>query len=255
MKISIVTVTRNDGQCLERALQSVGMQIYPDVEHIVVDGNDAPEAVRKSTSRVKTVEDLKVLRHEPHGVYEALNFGFANATGDVIGLVHGNDALASARSLQYVADAFEVDPKLDFIYGDMLYVHKNYAPFRVYHADNFDPRQLLGGMAPPHPTMFMRREVFERVGDYALDLPNAADFEMWIRLFNDRTLHYRYVPKVLANMTTGGRSARLSARLFTNNAEKIKALRRNNLPANYFRLLQKYVLILRDIIFSPNHND
>lgn len=249
MKISVITVTMEGGDVLDRALRSVHNQTYSDIEHIVV----APDAAAIADVTARYPE-VRVIERQPRGVYDALNCGIHNSTGEVFGFVHGNDALSSSHVIKRVAQTFEEDPELDFVYGDMRYVHPGtYKYVRIYHASRFEPRQILGGMCPPHPTLYLRREAAERIGDYSLDYPTAGDYEMWIRLFKDKSLKSKYLRMVMVNMTTGGLSTRLRARLFDNNFQKLKALRRNGLPANPLRLLQKYYMVLRDHLFDPRH--
>lgn len=243
LKVSIVTVTYNEAMVLPYALDSVRRQTYNNIEHIVVNGNstDNTEEV------VRGYDKVTLYNREPQGVYDALNYGLSKCTGDIVGFVHGNDSMASDNVVQKVVDAFAEDPELDFVYGDLQYVAPvSHRRGRIYHADRFVPKQLLGGMAPPHPTLYMRRRTAERVGPYSTEYRNAADFEMWIRLFKDKELKYRYLPELLAEMTTGGRSTRWRARLFYNNIEKLRALHRNHLPANPIRLAMKYVYVVRD---------
>lgn len=243
LKVSIVTVTYNEADVLPFALDSVKGQTYGNIEHIVVNGNstDHTEAV------VAKYPNIKLFNLEPRGVYDALNFGLSQCTGDIVGFVHGNDAIASDNVIALIAKEFADDPELDFVYGDMQYIApKTHRRGRIYHADRFVPSQLLGGMAPPHPTLYMRRSAFERVGQYNTQFRNAADFEMWIRLFSDKSLKNKYIPELIAEMTTGGRSTRWRARLFYNNIEKLRALRLNHLPANPIRLAMKYVYVMRD---------
>lgn len=243
LTVSIVTVTYNEADVLAFALDSVWRQTYRHIEHIVVNGNSTDH----TEDVVAKYPNIKLLRREPRGVYDALNFGLSHCTGDIVGCVHGNDALASDNVISLIAKQFAKDPELDFVYGDMQYIApKTHRRGRIYHADRFVPTQLLGGMAPPHPTLYIRRSVAQRIGLYNTDFRNAADFEMWIRLFKDKSLKYKYIPELIAEMTTGGRSTRWRARLFYNNIEKLRALRLNNLPANPIRLAMKYVYVVRD---------
>lgn len=251
MKISIVTVTRNEAKELRHALESVRNQHYADIEHIVVDGQSTDDTVEV----VREFPSVRLVSREPAGVYDALNYGMEISTGDIFGFVHGNDAMPAVPVLETVRKVFEEDPDLDFIYGDMRYVRPStHRHVRIYYAGRFVPRQLLGGMAPPHPTLYMRREVFDRIGPYRLDLPCAADFDMWIRLFGDKSLKSRYIPMIMAEMSTGGRSTAFNARLIYNNIEKLTALHRNGLPANPLRLCQKYLIVLRDFLFGPKYD-
>lgn len=250
MKISIVTATLNEADALRRALQSVADQHYPELEHIVIDGmsTDGTREVVGEFPGVKFVE------REPRGVYDALNYGFGIAGGDILGFVHGNDLMPEEDILQEISRQFESHPDLDFIYGDMRYVKPaTRKHVRIYYAGNFHPSQIKGGVVPPHPTLYIRAQAFRKVGLYRLDMPNAADFDYWIRIFNDKSLTGKYLPRVLAEMSTGGRSTAFLSRIWFNNLEKLKALRLNGLPANPLRLLFKYFTVVKNLFIVPKY--
>lgn len=240
MKISVITATIDPDASIARTVESVTMQTHPDIEHLLIDGVKDREAPRKLLG--------KRIYHVPKGIYEALNFGISNATGDIIGLVHGGDCLASPDILKKVNDAFEEDPSLDFVYGDVRYVSgKTRRKGRIYYAGNFRPKYLAYGMAPPHPSLYIRREAAEKVGPYREHYIISGDTDMWMRIFADKTLKGRYLPEIFVEMTTGGISTSLKGRLYANNRDKLKALRLNGYKANPLALLVKYFIMLRDI--------
>lgn len=238
MKISIITATVDSESRLQRTVDSVRRQTYADIEHIIIDG----------VERNPDFGDYEAFYfyHAPKGIYEALNYGLSVSGGDVIGIVHGGDVLASPDILEKVARAFEEDATLDFIYGDVVFVKETSGrTCRVYSAANFRPRHLAYGMAPPHPSLYIRREAAEKIGKYREDFRLAADLDMWMRLFNEKSLKNRYLPEVFVKMSTGGASTSLRGRLYANNLEKLRALRLNGYPANPFKLLVKYFLLLK----------
>lgn len=250
MKISIITATLNEADALRRALQSVADQHYPELEHIVIDGmsTDGTQDV------VREFEGVKYVGRNPKGVYDALNYGFSIAHGDILGFVHGNDLMPEGDILDEINRQFESHPDLDYIYGDMRYVKPvTRKHVRIYYAGNFRPSQLKGGVVPAHPTLYMRARVFSKIGPYRLDMPNAADFDYWIRIFSDKFLKGKYLPRVLAEMSTGGRSTAFMSRIWYNNLEKLKALRLNGLPANPLRLMQKYLTVIKNIFTGPTY--
>lgn len=247
MTISIITATIDGEKSLDYTLGSVRSQTYPHIEHVVVDGNSTD----RTAEIVAGYPGVRLLLRDRMGVYDALNYGVANTTGEVFGFVHGNDALADDHVIEIIAEAFASDPELDFVYGDLRYVSpRTHRPGRIYHAEDFEPSNLLGGVYPPHPTLYIRRSTALRIGEYAEDYRIGGDFDMWIRLFGDKTLKYRYLPHILVNMSTGGLSSKWKSRLYINNVEKLRALRRNGLPANPLRLLMKYLVVARDYLLD-----
>lgn len=247
MKFSVITATVDRDPALLATLGSVAAQTFTDYEQVIVDG---------VASRDGAIADgfphARRLYHEPHGVYDAINCGIAHSEGDIIGILHGNDRLASPRILENIASAFDADPGLDFVYGNIQYLSPHsLARKRVYRSGHFEPGDLERGIAPPHPSLYIRREAMERIGPYDTQYAHAADFDLWIRLFNDKSLRSRFMPMIFAYMPLGGLSSTLRSRLFVNNSEKLRSLRANGLRANPLALIGKYLSVIKDIIGYP----
>ena len=232
MEISVITITIDPDKKLFPTLDSVRSQKHINVEHIVVDGVKDREYPRETNG--------KVFYHEPRGVYEALNFGIKNSTGQIIGMVHGGDRMTSDNILEQIAKAFEENPDIDFVYGDIRYTNG-----RVYRASNFKPSHLTMGMTPPHPSLYVRRSVFEKIGLYDESFRCGGDIDMWIRLFSDHSFKSLYLPITMVEMSLNGISSSFKARLYANNVDKMKALRKNGYNICPLRLAGKYLLMLR----------
>lgn len=244
LKISLVTITRNNADGLGRTLRSVSSQTYGDIEHIVVDGHstDGTGALLDGLR-----DGCKILDCAPRGIYNAINAGMAAAMGDVVGLLHAGDVFASDDILQQVAAAFE-DKGTDYIYGDVHFARPGGRVTRYYSGAGLGMAQLRRGTAPPHPSLYMRRGVAQRVGPYCEDFRTAADFEMFVRLFGDSTLTGRYLPWDMVAMAPGGASATLRSRLVTNNTERLRALRQNGVASNPVLLMLNYLRAAKGLI-------
>ncbi len=244
MRISVVTVTRDAAATVAATLESVLTQRGVDVESIVVDGGSADGTV----DEVKAVAErypgrVKWMSREDTGVYQAINRGVAMATGDVVGLMHAGDRFAAADILARVAAEF-ASADVPFIYGDVRFVDQSTGRVtRRYSSRRFAPRLLLNGFAPPHPSLYVARGVIDRVGPYKEDYVISADFEYFVRLMLVNRLRGRYLPVEMVEMSTGGLSSRLYNRLWTNNVERLKALRSNGLKASPLRLIKRYFYV------------
>lgn len=237
MKISVITVTVEPDDVTAMTAASVEAQTYPDVEHIVIDGC--------GKDRSSVFPRSRYFQCPRAGVYNAINIGIGHATGDIIGILHAGDRFASGDVLENISRAFD-DPEVDFTYADIRFFNpKTGRTGRFYGASAFRPSFLTYGLVPPHPSLYIRRGAAGRVGPYKEDFEIAADFDMWIRLFTGSGLNGLYLPATVVEMASNGASSTLRSRLFTNNYEKLRALRLNGLKANPFRLLGKYVLMLR----------
>ena len=164
MKISIITITYNSAKTLPRALESVRSQTYGDIEHIIIDGasTDGTVEIIKNYSKgpsdkVPSTKEVRWVSEPDGGIYDALNKGIRMATGDVIGFLHSDDVLYSPDSIGQIAAAFE-STKADVVYGDLQYCNGDKVT-RRWRSNAFKPSSLKFGWMPPHPTLYVRREV------------------------------------------------------------------------------------------------
>ena len=226
MKISIITVTWNCRDTVADCLASVAAQTHAACEHVVIDGAST-DGTRELLEAHRA--QLAVLVSESdRGIYDALNKGLARATGDVVGLLHADDVFTDAQVLARVAAAFE-NPAVEAVYGDLVYVARD-APERViryWRAGEFEPRSLRRGWMPPHPTLYLRRSVYERIGGFDTRYRIAADYDFMLRALTQLSGRVRYLPQVLVRMRLGGVSNRSLSKILLKSREDYQALRRN----------------------------
>lgn len=228
MKLSIITAVYNREATIGEAIRSVGGQTYADIEHLIVDGASldgtlaAVEAARH--------ERMRVVSEPDQGIYDALNKGIALATGDVVGLMHSDDFFAHDRVLEKVAAAFDIAGTLA-VYGDLDYVSTGDGTRVVRHwrTGRYSRNKLRRGWMPPHPALFLRREVFERHGAYDTNYRIAADYEAILRWFGREDLRPVYIPEVLVKMRLGGASNRSLMRILLKSREDYRALKKNRI--------------------------
>lgn len=244
MRVSVITVCRNAGDSLLPTLKSIAAQRGVELELIIVDGasTDGSVDVIKNFAAESALQ-VKWVSEPDGGVYAALNKGIKMAAGDVVGLLHAGDRFTDPHILRIVGAAFE-NPAIDYLYGDVKYVEYSTGRcHRNYQSARFQPRMLLNGFAPPHPSLYVRREVFDSVGMYSEEYKVAADFEFFVRLTLVRQSKGCYLPAVMVNMEPGGLSSRLVNRLWTNNKEKLRALHQNGYRVMPLRLLLRYLYL------------
>ncbi len=242
MKITIITATRNNASTIGKTIESVINQTHHDIDYIIIDGASTDNSIAIISHYQQLFPDKIRLISEPDsGVYNAINKGIAMANGEIIGTLHGNDHFTSPYIIEQVAKAME-ETDVRMVYGDVHYtaLHGDKTT-RYYSAKDFTPDMLKIGIAPPHPSLYLRREIFERYGLYKEDYLIGADFEMFIRLMLIHRIKGTYLPLDMVTMTTGGLSTRLYHRIFTNNREKRRALKENSIPIGYFSLLKRYL--------------
>lgn len=239
MKISIVTVAYNAAHTIGDTLASVAAQTHPDIEHIVVDGASTDgtlAVVERHGGRV-----ARLISEPDKGIYDAMNKGLRVATGDVIGLLNADDVYADDGVLARVASTMAHE-RLDALFGDAEFVHPERPdrPLRRYRSERFRPDRIAWGWMPAHPTLFLRRQVYERFGLFRPDYRIAGDFELVARVFHGDTLKYRHLPEVMVRMRTGGISTGGWRSTLLLNREVLRACRENGIRTSLPRILSKY---------------
>ena len=226
MKISLVTSVFNRQSTIGETMASVQAQHYPDVEHVIQDGGSTDGTI-EVINKWKT-EKTFVVSARDNGIYDGINRGISRATGDVIGLLHSDDTLASNSVLADVAQALR-DPAIDGIYGDLVYVAAENPSqvLRYWRSGTYHPRKLAWGWMPPHPTLYLRRSVFDHLGLYDTEFRIAADYEAMLRYLVRGNLRLGYIPQVMVRMRAGGESNRSLGHILKKSREDYRALRRH----------------------------
>ena len=219
LKFTIITATFNSADTLTSCLDSVKGQSV-EVEHVLIDGGSNDETL-KITDRYQ--DHLTSVVSEPdQGIYDAMNKGIRLATGDLIGILNADDFYPENDVLAQVAAVFS-DPMVQACYGDLVYVDSQDTDkiTRHWRAGSFDRSKMYWGWMPPHPTFFVRTDVYRQYGLFDLDLGTAADYEIMLRFLQKHQINVAYIPRVLVHMRTGGVSnATLYNRLAANRMDR-----------------------------------
>jgi len=245
MKITIVTTTYNSADTVRHTFESVLAQTHKDIEYWVIDGGSEDDTL----GLIKEYEPLfdgrmKWISEPDNGLYDALNKGISRATGDVVGILNSDDFYTSPTVLEQVAAGFSDD--VDAVYGDIHFVRPSDLDkcVRYYSSKLFRPWALRFGFMPAHPSFYVRREVYERCGGYALDYKLAADYDMMVRLFYKEKIRYRYLSVDMVTMRTGGMSTKNVRNRLLLTKEDVKACRRYGLYSNFLMCSCKYAVKL-----------
>lgn len=254
MNISIITATYNSIKHLSDVIGSIRQQTYPNIEYIVIDGNSKDGTVEYIK---QSKQATRIISEPDKGIYDALNKGIQLSTGEIIGFLHSDDLFASVQTLKDIALVFAtVSPttgrKPDVVYGDLVFVEDQNTNriVRYWKSKRFEPYLLLYGWMPPHPTLFMRREVYEKHGLFNINLKCAADYDYILRVFQDRTLTISYLPEVITKMRIGGVSTRGIKNLINKKREDYWVLKNNKLPFPLWILFAKSIYKIPQLIFT-----
>ena len=266
MKITLITACYNSAGTIRTAMESVFSQKGVDVEYIVVDGGSKDGTVevveefsRKERKDRKECFELKWISERDRGMYDAINKGIKMATGDVVGILNADDVLATDETLKKIVEAFEsggvesggVGERVDCVYADIRFVKEGNSveavrkaeTVRYCSAKRWRPWMFRFAAMVPHPSFYVRRECFARLGGYSLDYRICADFELELRYLYLAKLKAVYLPECVVVMRMGGMSTAGWRSNIVINREDLRALRAHGiwscLPLIYLKYLFK----------------
>jgi glycosyltransferase involved in cell wall biosynthesis len=246
MKVSIITVSYNSAKTIGDTISSVRKQSYNNIEYIVVDGNSTDGTIEIVRQFVDAMQDAsqgvvtKFLCERDKGIYDAMNKGLALATGDIIGVLNSDDFYCSNDVLENVVRAFE-EKETDCLYGDLNYVDPvdTSKIVRKWRSGAYFRKNFLKGWMPPHPTFFVKKSCYARLGTFDTQFKSAADYELMLRFLFKESCSAQHLPKVMIHMRAGGVSnVSLKNRIRANREDRL-AWKINGLKPKWFTLLRK----------------
>ncbi|MBA3681038.1 MAG: glycosyltransferase [Bacteroidetes bacterium] len=233
MKISIITITFNSAATIEQTINSVLDQSYENIEYIIVDGGSTDktlEVIEKYKSKIS-----KFVSEKDNGLYDALNKGIGMASGDVVGILHSDDFYIDNTVIGKYANTF-IKNNSEAVYSDLFYVNKEDTNkiIRKWKSGNHKPNSFLHGWMPPHPTFFVKREIYERFGKFNLDFKHSADYELMLRFIHKHKIKINYLHEFTIKMRVGGQSNASVQNRVNANIEDRKAWHVNGMKARFY---------------------
>lgn len=267
MKISLITVCWNSAATIRTAMDSVWRQKGVEVEYLVMDGGSTDgtvEVIKAFADQVAHAArpdfTFKWVSERDKGMYDALNKGMRQSTGDVIGLLNADDALAEDDTLARVAANF--DESTDGTYADIRFVRDlqtaqldvdamRALPTVRYCSGRLFKRWMFRfGTQTAHPSTFFRRECFAKWGDYSLDFGMYGDFELLCRFIWKNHARMRYVPMCTTIMRLGGASTNGWRTTLKINRTDLRALKANGCWSCLPLLYSRYFLKIWGFVFK-----
>ena len=198
IKVSIITVCYNAETTIEKTINSVLSQTYPNIEYIIIDGkskDNTVNVINKYKSKI-----AKFVSEPDNGIYDAMNKGIKMATGDVIGIINADDwydkdAVENILNIFHNSNAEIVYGKAKMIYHDQSY----------FYTAKAELEKLWYDVRIMHPTVFVKNEVYDKYGLFDLSYELAADYELILRYYIDK-VKFLYMDEVVVNFTLGGKS-------------------------------------------------
>ena len=194
-KVSIITPSYNQGRFLEAAIRSVLAQDYPNLEYIIVDGGSKDESVaiiHKYAGKLAWW-----ISEKDHGHADALNKGFAHASGDILAWLNSDDVYHPGAVKEAVA-YLQGHPAVGMVYGDAAITDKDGRVIGKFASKQTSYRQMLrGSVHIPQATTFFRADIWRQVGPLDLSLFFAFDYDLWVRIAKVSDVHY--IPRLWAD--------------------------------------------------------
>ena len=230
MKVTIITVTYNSSETLQKCISSVANQSFSNIEHIIVDGaskDDTLEIIKKNSSVSKFISE------KDDGLYHAMNKGISISSGDIIGFLNSDDIYINNTVIEEVVEKIG---KKSSLYADLCYVKKDDLDkvTRLWKSGDFKSNNFNFGWMPPHPTFFVKKNIYKKYGLFNLNFKSSADYELMLRFLYKEKISTVYLPKVIIKMREGGKSNKFLKNRILANIEDKKAWTINGLQTPLF---------------------
>ena len=240
MKISLITVCFNSESTIKDTLESVLKQTYTNYEYLIIDGLSKDSTL----DIVKSYEDkfdgkLRVISEKDNGLYDAMNKGIRLAKGDIIGILNSDDILANRYVFQSIIENIS---EYDGIYSNMLMLDEKLdKPYRLIKSR---PVSKKMGWHMPHPTLYLKRDVYNKYGGFNLNYRIAADFDFMLRIIKS-DLKFKYLDEYFVYMRSGGVSTNGLKGYYKNFKESYNVLKKNKVKfpfiSNSIRTLNVFI--------------
>lgn len=247
MKISVITVCKNSSQTIEQTIESVLSQSYKDVEHIFCDGGSDDTTIE--LIKAKAGSNSILIQETDKGIYDAINKGISQASGDIIAILNSDDFYCCKDVLEKVSKSFVNGTEA--VYGDLVYVKPGNTNkvVRYWKTGDLKVSKFRWGWTLPHPSLFIRKSVYDKYGLYNDSYKIAGDYDLILRLFYKRNIETKYIPQVLVKMRTGGASNGSFSKNLKVHNEDVLAWKNNDIQPNIITLWLKPLRKLGQYLF------
>ena len=241
-KVSIITTTYNDSAALKKTIEQIKAQGYPNIEYIIVDGaskDDTMDVIMEAKAHFG--DRLIWMSEKDSGIYDAINKGLKLATGDYIGLCF--DQFAGPDVISKMVGIMEKEGT-DGVHGDLNYMDGE----KIVRKWRQGQGNIRTGWMPGHPTLYLKKEVYDTYGLYKTDYRISADYEFMIRILKDNKVKLSYIPEVLIKMAHGGTSTNSLGAYLEGMKEGHRALKENGVKFAFVTDMLRVLRVLKQFI-------
>lgn len=251
MKISIVTVCYNSEATIRDTLASIAAQDWDDIEHIVIDGGskDGTLAIIDEFAH----DRMKVVSERDRGIYDAMNKGLRLATGDAIGFLNSDDFFCRSDAVRLLAERLR-ESDADAVVANVALVSPDDLAKvgRYYSVDNYRPWMMRFGHMPPHPTLYIRKAMFDRIGEFDDSYRISGDFDLIVRLLLTEKARLEKIAATLVGFRAGGTSTRDFEAKVKMNREILRSLRHHGYRTSLAQLYARYAIKAFQYVARPD---
>ncbi len=242
---SIITCTRNSQDFIGYNFESVAAQKCKDYEHIIIDGKSEDMTMEMAMS-YKNFEGprIKILTSEPKGISAAMNLGIRVSRGTYVIFLHSDDSFYDENVLAEVGDFLKQSNHPDWIYGKVCTIEEDrtelgfFPRHKFFQFSSWPLLRLINYI--PHQSVFIRRDVFGKYGDFDTKLKSSMDYDLWLRISNKTK--WLFLNRVVARYMIRKGAQSSSANKRSENQEMLERVRR-------LRLTTSEIIISRTIQF------
>ena len=249
-KVSLILTTFNNVKVLPYTLESIENQDYARIEVNIKDGGstDGTMEIIKQYQKKSKYEVHWITRSDT-GIYDAMNQGYQLATGDII--VFFNDQFVREDAVSKMVCLMEQMPGCIGAHADLVYATDE----KVVRYWKMGPQKsLYCGWMPGHPTLFLKREIYERYGLYRTDYRISADYEFMVRFLKDSSNKLAYLPEIIIRMYYGGTSTSGLKSYIQSLQEGHRALKENGVRHVWCIDFLRTMRVMFQFVLKPNKN-
>ncbi len=250
MSFSIITTVLNGEEFLADCLNSVQKQKYSkNIEHIIVDGGSKDNTINLIKNFSNNYKNITYILEKDIGIYQGINLGLNLAKNKFIGILNSDDFYIDDKVFENLDLIFKDNPEISAIHSNVKILRRNELNkiYRIYNSKNFCPEDFFKCDNPPHTSLFVKKEIYEKFGFFNENLKIASDFEFMLRVFGKNKIKNKFVDKTFVCMRSHGESTKNLRNIIKSNYEVIKSFRMNNLKINYFHLIMKIIKKIQQI--------
>jgi glycosyltransferase involved in cell wall biosynthesis len=240
--VSIITVAKNSQNTIEKTISSVINQNYKNIEYIIIDGGSTDETLDIIKKYADSISCC--ISESDKGISDAFNKGICISTGDVIGLINSDDWYEDNAISKVVERFFDED--IDITHGKLIRWKKD----GEAEVSESNEKLLKVDSTVNHPTVFVKRKIYEDIGLFRRDFKYAMDYEWLLRAKINENIRFSYIDSCLANMRLTGISSEYWRKA---NKEVLRAKNIHNKNiSNYLYFYYKLIKGVIEKILSDN---